>query len=277
LQRYKILKDYKILVFFKGIDLYSKKDFLMKNVMFFISLLLIFTNSLLAESLEVLTEEWAPFNYTENGTLTGISTEFVTAVLDETKLDYTIKVMPWKRAYVLVQQKSNTLLFTTSRTPQRENLFYWIGPLYPREISLYKLRSRTDIKINTIHDIKKFRLGVVRGGSTEEYLIENGFQDNVHYFGVTEEEQNLKKLMFDRIDLIPGSDFSMPFRLKKNGYSFSNVEKVYTLINQGGYYIAINKNTPKSIVDKIETAFVTLEKQGLREKILNRFYEKTLQ
>ncbi|MCP4160824.1 MAG: hypothetical protein GY760_12190 [Deltaproteobacteria bacterium] len=36
-----------------------------------------------AESLEIVTEEFPPFNYTENGKITGCSTEVVEAVLKE--------------------------------------------------------------------------------------------------------------------------------------------------------------------------------------------------
>ena len=81
------------------------------------------------EKLTVLTEDWPPFNYKENGKVVGISTDLVLATLVKAGFAYEIRMYPWKRAYQITVGTPNTILFTTSRTTIREKLFKWVGPL----------------------------------------------------------------------------------------------------------------------------------------------------
>ena len=52
-----------------------------------------------AETIKVLTEEFPPYNYTEDARITGFSTEVVQAVLKEAKIQGDFQSMPWARAY----------------------------------------------------------------------------------------------------------------------------------------------------------------------------------
>lgn len=223
------------------------------------------------DSLTVLTEEWLPYNYMEDEQIIGISTDLVVKALKMANFNYKISLKPWKRVYNETLKNKNTLLFTTSRTKQRENLFKWVGPLYPRRIVLYRLKSNKNIIVNNINDLKKYTIGVVRGASVEEYLISKGFKDQIHYDKATIGKQSILKLFLNRVDLIPGSEISMPFRMQKTPYKFSELEMAFVLINQGGYYIAVNKNTSDKIVKKIQIALDSLIKEGMREKIIKKY------
>lgn len=223
------------------------------------------------EKLTVLTEDWPPFNYKENGKLVGISTDLVLATLVRAGFAYEIKMYPWKRAYQITIGTPNTILFTTSRTEIRENLFKWVGPLYPRQIIMYKLRKRADIVINNIDDLKNYQLGILLGGSVQEYLTSNGFKDGQHYQAVATEHQNLIKLFKGRVDLIPGSEMSMAFRMKDIPYKYEELQKAFVMIDEGGYYIAINNNTSDIIVKRLQTAFDSLIDEGLREQISMKY------
>jgi len=226
-----------------------------------------------SQKLMVLTEDWPPFNYKEDNSIVGISTDIVIAALNKAELAYTLHLYPWKRAYQVTLDHSHTLLFTTSRTKQREQLFKWIGPLFSRKIVMYKLKTRNDIHINKLEDLKKYKLGILRGGSVEEYLQSRGFQSKIHYQCVAKEKQNILKLFANRIDMIPGSDMSMAFRLKNTPYKFSDLKNAFLLIDKGGYYIAINIDTPDDIVNRLQTAFDQLVHEGLRQKIIKKYLE----
>ncbi len=41
-----------------------------------------------------------------------------------------IHLVPWARGYRFTLDKSNTALFTMSKTQPRENLFKWVGPIF---------------------------------------------------------------------------------------------------------------------------------------------------
>ena len=80
-------------------------------------------------ALTLLTEENPPFNYVENGKLTGLVTDLVTDAMKRANVPYTMEVLPWNRAYVRAQSEKDTCLFATARLDNREKLFLWVGPL----------------------------------------------------------------------------------------------------------------------------------------------------
>ena len=220
------------------------------------------------EKLTLLTEDWPPFNFRKNGEIVGISTDLVVATVKRAGFEYALKLKPWKRAYQDAIEAPNTLLYTTSRTENRENLFKWIGPLYPRQIVLYKLRSRDDIVIHHLDDLRDYKVGVLRGGSVEEYFNSIGI---MNYQTVSKEVQNIYKLFVNRVDLIPGSDMSMAFRMKETPYQFSDLQQVFVLIDKGGYYIAINKRTSDDVVARLHKAFNALIEEGFRQQITEKY------
>ena len=229
------------------------------------------------EKLTVLTEDWPPFNYKENEKLVGISTDLVIATLARAGFSYKIKMYPWKRAYQSALRTPNTILYTTSRTEVRENLFKWVGPLFPRQIIMYKLKKRADIIIKNLDDLKNYQLGILLGGSVQEYLTLHGFKDEEHYQTVVTEHQNLLKLFKGRVELIPGSEISMAFRMKDMPYRYEDLQKAFVMIDEGGYYIAVNKNTSDQIVERLQTAFDNLIDEGLREQISMKYIGQSMQ
>lgn len=108
--------------------------------------------------LEVLTESWAPFNYEKDGKITGYSTEVVEAVLQEVGIPFQIRMGVWTGIYQKALDEPNQLIYTISRIPEREDKFNWIGPIADRQQALYKLKQREDIQVDTLEDVKKYRL-----------------------------------------------------------------------------------------------------------------------
>ncbi len=252
--------------------LFSRRK-VMKASILGITLLLICTAASGDEQLLVLTEEWPPYNFSLEDEIVGLSADLVKAALARAKLDYHLEICPWKRAYRTALKQPNTLLFTTSRTPQREHLFKWIGPLYPRQLHLYKLKSRNDIQVDGWESLKRYEIGVLRGGSVEELLKSKGFEAEKHYWPVSQVDQNLRKIFFKRIDLVVGSDMTLAYRLKGSAHRFADLEKVFLLADQGGYYLAANKDTPDSVVEKLQMALDALIKAGLRKRIQSRYLQ----
>jgi len=57
-----------------------------------LSLLIFFVASITyAQDIQVVTEDWRPYNYEENGVIKGLGTEIVEATLNEAKLPYKVK------------------------------------------------------------------------------------------------------------------------------------------------------------------------------------------
>jgi polar amino acid transport system substrate-binding protein len=96
-----------------------------KLIMTFCSLMCSYAYS--QPHIQIVTEEWAPYNYTnESGQIVGSSTELVKAAMQEAGLDYTINAYSWQRAFELTKQQQNTFIYSILRTDVRETSFQWI-------------------------------------------------------------------------------------------------------------------------------------------------------
>lgn len=227
-----------------------------------------------AREIQIVTEDWPPFSYEENGKITGFSVELVKALQTETGIQGKISIYPWKRALYIATEEENTLLMTPARTAKREKLFHWVGPIAPRSVSLIKLKSRTDIKIDTLEDAKKYIIGAVLGFATTNQLIAQGFENNTHIEQVPTPVMNVRKLFNDRVELILMLESEFVWISKRHGFDHNNAE-IALIIPQPvkELYIAFSKNTSQGIVDDFRDAFEKLKQNGTHEKLKQIFLE----
>ncbi|MBU1001429.1 MAG: transporter substrate-binding domain-containing protein [Proteobacteria bacterium] len=209
-----------------------------------------------AADLTMVTEQWPPFNYTDGkGTLTGLSSDIVTLALDNAGLKAEFKVLPWARAYDMAQHDPEVFIFSILKTPAREPLFQWAGPLIPSlSVNLYKLKSRTDIAISTLEDAKKYVTAVMKAGSTQLYLQGQGFTIGRSLEVASSNELGIKKLFWKRVDLISGNAPAMAQLARATGHSFSELEEVLALYDCG-LYAATSLKTPPVLVQRLQAGF----------------------
>ena len=79
--------------------------------------------------LTIVTEEWAPYNYLENGKIKGFSTEIVQEIIKKLNLKYKIQILPAARLHRLIKDEAYIMSFSLFRTKERENKYKWIGPI----------------------------------------------------------------------------------------------------------------------------------------------------
>ena len=152
------------------------------------------------EDILIVTEEWAPYNYSADGKITGFSTEIVQNILELLKKSYEIKILPSMRSSNTLNTRPRTMMFSMFRTPERESKYKWIGPLVDASIYFYKRRDNP-LKIESLDDMKNANLSVCsrHAGLIPDLLTEKGFE-NVDKGG-TQSIQMYKKLLAGRCDL----------------------------------------------------------------------------
>ncbi|MGL1863135.1 MAG: transporter substrate-binding domain-containing protein [Pseudodesulfovibrio sp.] len=113
--------------------------------------------------LQVITEIAPPASFIDtDGNLTGLAVEIIQAIQQEIGDHTEIQVMPWARGYQELTTNSNVALFSTTRTPARENLFQWVGPLFTTRWIIYA-RKDSGLRITSLEDAKSIkRIGVYR-------------------------------------------------------------------------------------------------------------------
>jgi len=155
-----------------------------------------------ADHWTIMTEHLPPYNFEENGVVRGISTDILIRIMQRLGYDTKrsdIQLLPWSRAYKLLQITPNSMLFSMVRTEQREPLFKWVGPLIRFDLGLIALKTK-HITIDAIEDVKQYRIGAVRDGAPEQILLKQQVKpENID--SVTSAEMNIRKLSSGRIDL----------------------------------------------------------------------------
>ena len=108
----------------------------------FLSLLGLALAAPAAYAVTLVTEENPPFNYTEQGTVVGLSTEIVAELGKRSGIPLQIQSMPWEQAYVAAQRDKETCIYSTVRLDNREQIFSWIGPIATNQWVLIGSESR---------------------------------------------------------------------------------------------------------------------------------------
>jgi polar amino acid transport system substrate-binding protein len=216
--------------------------------------------------LYLMTESSPPVSMLERGQVIGSGTEKVLEIMARTGTGYTLDLLPWRRAYTFVQQRPNACLFSTTRTPEREQLFKWVGPTDEAE---WVLLGRADRSYNlrTLEDARKLRIGTYNGDVRDDYLRARGFRVDP----APNDMINSRKLMLDRIDVWASGLRRGNTLLTRNGWG-QKIVPVLTF-NRVGVYLACNPAVPTELIDRMNAALVAMGRDGTVKRI-DRKYEK---
>ena len=243
------------------------------SLAFSVGIFTTFGAGLYAGELKVLTEDFAPFNYMEKGELTGFTTEIVETLLEKTKTRPArgkILIWPWKRAYQTALEEENVLLFTTTRTPEREDLFKWVGPIYPREQWMFKLKERTDIKADTLEETKNYKIVTVKDSANHKFLIKHGFP-GTNLFTTNTWDSKIKMLLGGRADLAPYIPLELSYRLRRIGKRYDMVEPLFLASGDLLYYLAFSKGTSDGVVVRFQQALSVMKQDGTYDALLKKY------
>lgn len=214
-----------------------------------------------AETIHFKTENYPPFNFTRDGKPTGTAVEQVEALMADTGADYTIETLPWARAYASAESQPMTCVFSTAHTAERNDLFKWVEPLMKGKTLLVKHKGSA-VEANDLEEAKKYIVGGWRADASIAILEQKHFP---RIDVASDLELTLKKLMSDRIDLMPMAEAL--FREKEPE---GKLEEVAVLSRQD-IGIACNRNFPAALLTKMQYHLNALIADGTQAKILQRY------
>ncbi|MGY3686934.1 substrate-binding periplasmic protein [Vibrio coralliilyticus] len=202
--------------------------------------------------LQFLTEEYPPYNFTQDGETKGISIDLLIAAAKSEGIEIKkedIKVQPWARAYRTTLIKPDAVLFSTTRTRLREHLFQWVGPLSETRIVVMAKKSR-QISIENTIDFAQYRIGVIRDDVGEQLMLELGVpRDSMQENSVA--ETLAQQLAKGRIDLWAYEENVAKWWIKQIGYDTSDFEAVFVL-REGELYYAFNLAVDEKLTEKLQ-------------------------
>ncbi len=218
------------------------------------------------EKVTILTEDYPPLNYLEDGILKGPAVEIVQKMKQKLNVKKPIKVYPWARAYKMIEKDANIGLFSTIRNKKRDMMFKWVGPLAEKRYSFYA-KSDSKIVVKNFDDAKKYSIGVMRESATEHFLKSKGFKNMEN---VTVPEQNIKKLLVGRFDLWYASNATVNALSKKLNIKSDKIKEIF-IVKESVLYIAFNNKTSDKTIKLWRDTYDVLYKNGTVKKIFKKY------
>ena len=226
-----------------------------------------------AEPVRVLTEEFPPYNYTENSRITGLSTEVVEAVFKELGLQGQYQSMPWARAYETARTTPGVLIYSIGRTPERDKLFKWVGVIAPTVYYLYGHPGRS-YRVDSLEAAKNYQIGTVNEDVGEQFLVKHGFVKGKNLQSSVKYELNYEKLKRNRVDLWIMSELTAAFLVRQAGDDPTNMLARSLAINDlggDGYYMAFSLNTPDALVERMRKALAAIKRNGTYDTLRKKW------
>lgn len=235
-----------------------------------ISFLLAFLlyTSVPAQALTILTEESPPSTILRPDGPSGLSVEVVREIQKRTGNTSRIEVLPWARAYDIAIHEKDVVLFATTRTPERENLFSWIGPLLSIKWAFFGLRGKARPLANLEEARKAPSIGVYNGDAREVFLKDHGF---TNLDSATNPVGNLLKLKAGRVEYIVSTDTGLRAMFDQAGMQPEDVVNVLTFKDDVGLYIAISRGSDPATVTAWKKAFEAMTRDGTFQAIRERW------
>jgi polar amino acid transport system substrate-binding protein len=217
-----------------------------------------------AGALYLATEYSPPTSMQEGGKVIGSATDKLREAFARSAIAYRIDLLPWKRAYTAALERPDACVYSTTRTPERERLFKWVGPTDEGEWVLLG-RAGRQYHLRTLEDARAMRIGTYHGDARDDYLRNRGYLVDP----APNDMINPQKLMLGRIDLWAAGLRRGSAVLELNGWSKKIVPVL--VFNRVKLYLACNRAVPDAAIDKLNAALEAMGRDGSAHRIDRRY------
>ena len=159
-----------------------------------------------AATLQLVTDQWVPYENLSDTEAPGFSTEVLRHVFDGMSQEVSFEELPWARAAELVFRGERDAIFTAFRNEERERFCYFPGePLaHDKWVFFVRAADAGRLKFSSFDDLVGHDIAVLRGAA-----ISPEFWNFVHkhrnFTETASDEANFRMLQAGRVDYIVAS------------------------------------------------------------------------
>lgn len=168
--------------------------------------------------MRIVTSEYPPFEYSDNGIVKGVDTDIIRQVVTAMGYEPTIELLPWIRAEAQAQRGEVALIYSLTYSDARNRHYYFTDPINQVRDVFFKHQD-TDIQWDTLDDLLGLRVGVSASYSyTPEFMTWLN-QSGVRVARVSHEQPeltSLKMLAHRRIDVFICEQSVCEYLIEKN-------------------------------------------------------------
>ncbi len=195
----------------------------------------------------------------------GMVGDVVLEAMRRAGIEVQILVQPNPFALAMARDKADTFIAAISRTPEREALYTWIGPIIPIHRAFYTVGKRIDSFAEARKSLK--RIAVSRNTANEEQLLREGF-DRSQLVQVNAGESAPRMLLAGRVDawfnLVPESETLL------NQIGAAGVVQGNS-VSASDLYLGCSRNCNIAYVRKLEAALAAMKADGTTRRLMKRY------
>ena len=209
-----------------------------------------------AQKAKLLVTHIPPFLVVEGDSARGPVYDKMMEIMEDSELEFSLRIVPHSRLFQELKTVPNTVTIL-SYSQERDSLFHWVDRVLPNiEAWLWKEKEAKLPEIKSFHELTPFRLGVIRNDLFQQKLLAQGnFKEGENLFpGITLEE-NIRKLLSNRIDFSIFEPRMLASELQRMGLPKESLSKVF-LIEKISPHLVVNKKSSPQLIEKLRRAVV---------------------
>jgi polar amino acid transport system substrate-binding protein len=206
----------------------------------------------------------APYIFEKDSEQKGLMNQIISRLFKRAKVNYTLQLMPKKRALLYTEQTDNTCVLPIARNQEREAKFVWISPVLISVIGLYQTAEQANKSLITLADAQDYRIGSHLGSASGLYLEELAFK--VDYVPLN--SANIYKLKAGRIDYWESDRLTAKYLSQETNIKLSHSQLDFFTHLQA---IACSLSTPESSVRAIRESLYEMYHDGSMEKLVQEY------
>jgi polar amino acid transport system substrate-binding protein len=213
--------------------------------------------------LKIYGMENKPVSFMGDGQPDGLVVELVTHIQEKLGRPERVEIIPWTRANALAKAEPNVMLAAVVRTPEREAVLHFVGPVFTTRVSAYAVKGRLNELRRKDPGLRTVRVGGQRSTAFVSLPRRMGYN-------VTDEvnsaETAAKMLMNRRFDLWSVAEELMPAAMERAGYRPDAVELAFNL-SVDSVYFGFSRGTPAATIVAWSEALREMKRDGSFQKI----------
>lgn len=173
---------------------------LLRLLMLLIAAMLFNPSAHANETINIVTDPWPPYAYSENNKLMGTDVDITMAVFKRMGITANIQLLPWKRCLNLVKALKADAILDVSVTEDRKSFLHFPDEPVSTGITVFFKKVENPLASIKLDNPDNIRAGAMLGYKYCDELDNSRLLANA--WRVPNLEQNFKMLLLNRVDLV---------------------------------------------------------------------------
>jgi polar amino acid transport system substrate-binding protein len=227
------------------------------TALFLAGLVIIGSHSAKAADLKFVAGPIPPYAFEKDAKPDGVATRITGAIAAEIGKPFQIEFLPWQRAQTTAQEDKNIGIIPLSRTPEREALYKWVGPIVNDREVLMTLSSGKKAPAS-LDEAKSWSVCVLRGSPGEAKLKAEGFSG---LYSATDTATCARMLAAKNVDAWSVAKLVAPYQFTLAGLD-PNLLAAGAEVRPNDIYLGLSKDVADDVVAQWQKGLEGLRNSG---------------